>query len=150
MGSSTAMIGVDDVTTTDVIDKVYAVITGPAPAFENTTVELMPANVKGLISNGRYEVNHNGFGPTSGTYEVAVYAQDMNGNQSFQELMTVEQQVGPDGYQDDDSAANASVIFVDDVFVQPHNFHDDGDTDWAQFYAVQGEFHDLVGTHLTD
>jgi hypothetical protein len=76
-------------------------------------------------------------------YQVAVYAMDTEENVSLPKETYVDQEVGPDLYEDDDSAAKAWVIVVDHKDAQRHNFHDEGDEDWVKFYGVANETYEI-------
>ena len=47
--------------------------------------------------------------------------------------------VDPDKYEVDDTYSQASVLNVDDVAAQVHNFHYSGDSDWTVFYGLAGK-----------
>jgi len=54
-----------------------------------------------------------------------------------------------DSYEEDDASAQASVIFVNDVDPQSHNFHDIGDEDWVQFYGISGKTYKIKAGNLS-
>lgn len=56
----------------------------------------------------------------------------------------------PDGYEPDDSTAQARVVFpyLGEAKRQRHNFHDEGDQDWVEFCGLAGETYEIVGTNL--
>ncbi|MCP4643609.1 MAG: hypothetical protein GY851_24385, partial [bacterium] len=125
-GTDSATLWVDDVTTTGVIDRVWAVVT--LPDNDVTTVELLD------VGGGRYEAAWSGFG-TYGTYGVAAFATDTEGNVSAPAETEVRRLDGPDAYEDDDTAATATwtgLVYAGGT-VQTHNFHDAGDADWVAF-----------------
>jgi len=49
------------------------------------------------------------------------------------------QAVEPDSYEEDDSAAQAKVITLNDAEPQKRSFHEAGDEDWVKFYGLGGE-----------
>jgi streptogramin lyase len=146
---TSATIWVEDVTTTGTIDKVWAVITPPGssvgssaePVTDSPTVTLSPAD------NGRYEGIYNDFS-TYGTCQIAVYAMDMDGNVSLPKETKVHQEVGPDSYEEDDTASQANVIVLNNVAAQRHTFHDNGDQDWVKFYGLSGETYTIQASNL--
>ncbi|MGA1869871.1 MAG: C13 family peptidase [bacterium] len=136
-GKISATIWVEDVTTTGTIERVFAVINPPQyvrdisgqPVTDLPTVKLVD---KG---NGRYEGTYNDFS-IYGTYNIAVYAKDMEGNLSVPKETQVFRTDGPDIYEDDDTSDNSRVIMLNDAEAQAHNFHDAGDEDWVKFYGI--------------
>ena len=134
-GTTTATIFVDNVTTTGTIQRVFAVVTPPvakAVAPNPTTVDLMS------VGGGRYEASHGGFGPTAGEYPVSRFTTDVDGVVSLPVKTTVKQLVGPDAYEPDNQAADASVIVPNNVTAQFHTIHQAGDVDWVRFYGAGG------------
>jgi len=137
-GESSALIWAEDVTTTGSIEKVWAVITPPGFDSPNDlpTLALNPAG------NGRYEATYTGF-TLFGTYRLALYAMDTNGSISLHKLMAVNQTVGADIYEVDDTFEQANVIGLNGTLPQQHNFHDNGDQDWVKFYGVAGQVYEI-------
>lgn len=92
-GETTAIILANNVTTTGTIDEVFAVITPPnsqsrgpvSPITELPTIKLWN-------TGSRYEGTYNAF-CTTGTYQIAVYALDDNGNLSLPQETTLTQSV---------------------------------------------------------
>ncbi|MGA1841651.1 MAG: hypothetical protein ACMUIU_13595 [bacterium] len=100
-----ALIWVDDVTSTGIIDSVWGIITPPDYRPDTTVtdlprVELLPAG------GGRYEGAYNGFSE-KGPYTVTVYAMDPNKNISLPKETKV-YQLG-----NNDSSEEANVISLD-------------------------------------
>ncbi|MCP4644724.1 MAG: DUF5011 domain-containing protein [bacterium] len=130
-GTGAATLWVEDVTTTGVIDRVWAVLA--LPDGDVTTIELLD------VGGGRYEAAWSGF-TVYGTYGVAAFATDMEGNVSAPAETEVRRLDGPDAYEDDDTAVAATWIGL--VYaggtVQTHNFHDAGDADWVAFDSTAG------------
>jgi sugar lactone lactonase YvrE len=148
-GQTSATIWVEGVTTTGSIDKVWAVITPPGygtgspsdPVTDSPTVTLAP------VGNGRYEGTYSSF-TTFGTYDMAVYAMDTDGNISLPKETRVSQAVGPDVYEEDDTSSQATVIVLNDVEAQRHTLHDGGDQDWVMFYGLSGETYTIEVSNL--
>ncbi len=94
-GETIAAIRAEQVTTTGTIEKVWAVITPPGygPGLCETPEAYLPTVVLTQKADGSYEGTYDGF-DTSGTYGVAVYAMDQNGNISMPEETTVTQGTG--------------------------------------------------------
>ncbi len=139
-GGTTATIQVDDVISTGTLQQVFGIVTSPPPQRFNRFFPLSKVVVK-AADNGSYAGSFDGFGPlptgdyASGRYTVSVYARDDRGNISFQQNVTVEQTIGRDGWEGDDSRLGASILYVDDEQATPHNLHDNGDRDWSVFVA---------------
>jgi hypothetical protein len=51
--------------------------------------------------------------------------------------------VDPDTYEVDDTSGQASIIIIDSSTPQIHNFHDSGDEDWVEFYAIEGNTYEI-------
>jgi hypothetical protein len=140
---------VEGVTTTGAIDEVWAVITPPGHSFPSPAEPVTEAPMWSLspVGNGRYEGSYHEFS-RFGTYRIAVYAQDTEGNISFPQETTVSQRVGPDVYEPDDTYSQAKPIVLNNVAAQRHSFHDAGDQDWVMFYALSGETYTIEASHL--
>jgi DNA-binding beta-propeller fold protein YncE len=143
-GATSAEIWIDNVSSTNAVDKVYAVITPPSvtPTLLGMPVPDLPVLVLTDRGSGRYSGIYNGF-TTYGTYCIAIYVKDNGGNVSVPKQTTVFQAQGPDMFEEDDSFSKARVIGVDAGDAQRHNFHDQGDQDWVMFYGVAGESYDF-------
>ena len=94
-GSSSSSIWAKDVTTTDTINKVWAVITpqssvssGDTPILNLPEVELFWNE-----TSGRYDVVYNGFS-AFGTYGISIFAKDTKGNISLPALTSVDVVIG--------------------------------------------------------
>lgn len=137
-GPPSAELWVDQVTTTGTIAAVWAVITPPlSPPGVPVTVPLT------RVGESRYSTTYAGFTET-GTYQIAIYAQDSEGNQSLPGITQVEQTQGsgappdapPDAYEPDDIPAQAHLI-TDTDLPQRHTLHQAGDTDWVYFLLAE-------------
>ena len=94
-GETSAIIWAEDVTTTGIIDKVWAVITPPGfgggdpsyPITDLPTVEFSP------VGGDRYEGSYDNF-IYNGTYEISIQAMDAEGNISMPKGTRVLQEQG--------------------------------------------------------
>jgi hypothetical protein len=122
---------------TGTIDKAWAMVMWPAkegyPSPVLKELELQPG------TGGVYEavLDSNSYGEElpAGRYQITVFAYDTDGNLSIPETLSLVRTVGPDVYENDDSVANASQIFIDGKLPQLHTFHWGGDADWVTFYS---------------
>jgi len=146
LGSETsATIWVEEVTTTGKIEKVWAIIAPPASALEppgldssGNPVTDLPSLTLAYNGCGRYEGIWDGF-TLFGTYRIAVYATDEEGNISLQVETSIRKAAGPDTYEQDNSPDQARVIVLNESLPQTHNFHEAGDQDWVKFYGISGQ-----------
>ena len=147
-GAITATIWAGDVTTTGMIRSVWAVITPPAEWREAS--ELIPLDPP-LSPDGHYQSTYDDFS-RHGVYRVSVFAEDAHGNVSLPANTTVTQTVltGPDAFEEDDSAASAHLIVLNDTAVQRHNFYDADDVDWLKFPALTGVTYEMVAENFGD
>jgi len=147
-GSPEATIWVDDVTTTGVIQKVWALIR--PPGFEAgdplQPVAGMPMLELTATGNGRYEGQYDAF-DVFGAYDIAVYAMDAEQNVSLPATTRVEQSIGPDVCEPDDGFEQANALVIDAATpvlnVMRHNLHDFGDQDWFKFLAFEGKIYEF-------
>jgi sugar lactone lactonase YvrE len=86
-GDTTATLQVENITTPDKINRVWAVITPPCHSSDATatTVELEQEG------ENHYQVNYEGF-RHEGRYQVAIYAEDNKGRRSLPKIIYVHQQ----------------------------------------------------------
>jgi len=140
-GSGSVTLWTEDVTTTGTIARVWAVISPPGYNPALATLELLPRE------GGRYEGVYSDF-PVFGSYPVAVYAMDTEGNTSLPAETTVKQGTGPDVFENDDTFGQSHVIILNHESAQQHNFHDTGDEDWVRFLAVSGQTYTIKTSHL--
>ncbi len=138
----TATIWVDSVTTTGTIDRVWAVLTPPDYDPAGGPVTDLPEIDLTHIGDNRHEGIFTGF-TGLGTYHVAVYARDAEGNLSMPKETTICYVVCTDEYEEDDSYTQARVIILNNTEDQHHNFHTAGDEDWVKFYALSGETYSI-------
>lgn len=144
-GETSADIWIDNVSASNAVDKVYAVITPPGsipavsglPQPDPSTLELIDDGT------GLYSGTYDGF-VTYGSYGVSIFVKDVLGNVSVPKKTTVFQSAGPDVFEEDDSYDQARVIIVNSGSPQRHNFYDHSDQDWVMFYGTAGETYDLV------
>jgi hypothetical protein len=126
-----------DVTTTGTIERVWAILTPPqyAPAPGEPVTDLPTVDLIHTSGN-RYEGTLSGFDHI-GTYDVAIYAMDAEGNVSQPQSTAVQQTVGADEYEDDNTCLAARPIVIGGN-PQAHNFYASGDEDWVKFYGLAG------------
>jgi sugar lactone lactonase YvrE len=86
IGDTTATLQVDNITTPDKINRVWAVITPPCQSSDATatTVELERER------DNRYQGNYDGF-RHEGRYQVAIYAEDTKGRRSLPQIIYIHQ-----------------------------------------------------------
>ena len=147
--NSWAAVNVGGVTTTGRISQVWGVVYPPGytpdastPVTDLDTFFLYQEGLD-LKGNGDYSGLYDAFS-TTGTYTIAVYAMDEDGEVSSPQITHVVQGTSggglpPDDYELDDLVGQAKVINVNDQTAQSHNFHVEGDTDWIKFYGLSGE-----------
>lgn len=150
-GKTSAIIWVENVTTTGEIRKVWAVITPPDFA---DPVSALPTLILDKKENDRYEGTYKNF-YASGTYKVAVYVMDTEGNVSPCKKTSIYYQsagseIHPDDYEDDDTPEQARFINVNDEKLQHHNFYDTGDEDWIKFHCISGKIYTVEAADLEE
>jgi hypothetical protein len=149
-GATTATLFAEQVTSTGAVERVFAVIAPPV-ALGDELPSPLPSVELPHVGGGRYEAAYAGFGPRSGTYTVAIFAEAEDGAVSAPLLTSVTQQVGPDAYEEDDGPSSARVITANAFEPQLHGFDAEGDRDWVKFYARAGQVYDIsvdnVGPH---
>lgn len=91
-GETTFVFYADNVIDSNAIEKVWAIVTPPdfSPADPDSPVLSVPTVEMNAISGNRYEGIYKNFEPT-GTYNVAIYARDSEGNISLPKRLTVTQ-----------------------------------------------------------
>lgn len=145
---TSATIWADEVTTTGVIEKVWAYITPPAKTFVLAPTPLTELPILEMVrtGEGRYEATYGSFS-LFGTYRIAVYAKDKRGNISLPKETLIHKCTGPDLYEEDDAPDQAELIILSpnlsQSYPQRHNFHDLSDQDWVQFYGLAGQKYDI-------
>jgi hypothetical protein len=146
---NSATIWVDGVATTGSIRRVWAVMTPPGFQSKraNMAVTDMPTAELTSAGGGRYEGSYGGFSEP-GTYEIAVYAMDDEGNVSIPKKTRIQKVFPPDSFEEDDTAALANVIVVNDPAPQRHCFHDGADEDWVKFFAIAGRTYSVEALNL--
>ena len=128
-----------DITTTGMIDQVWALVTPPdVDGFGGT--DPVPEKVLLLDTGPRYEAAYSLAGPLGGSYTVSFYAKDTDGAVSIPLSQTATRQ---DAYEIDDSEGQANTLVVDDPF-QYHSFHTTNDEDWVTFTAVEDKTYTIT------
>ena len=135
-GVTTANIWAQGITSETSTFTVRATITTP-DASSGLTLPLFEGQIE-----GRYEANYSEF-ILNGTYTIEIVVEDADGGISDPVSTSVIQSEtidldGPDFFEDDDVAATASLLIVNDISAQRHTFHDVGDVDYVQFTARGG------------
>jgi hypothetical protein len=130
-------IRAESIVTTGTIDRVWAMIMGPAKEGESPPVlkELEMLAGPGGAYEAVLDSSNYGEALTAGRYSITVFASDTDGNLSIPETIFEIRTVGPDIYEDDDTVAHANQIFIDGKLPQLHTFHWGGDEDWVTFYS---------------
>jgi streptogramin lyase len=137
---SSADLWTEDITTTETIDKVWAVISPPGyPGIGYGMLLTVEMEING---SGRYEGTCSGVS-NYGMYEVAIYAMDTDESVSVPNETWIFRTDGPDIFEDDDTFNDANVIILNHADAQTHNFHDNGDQDWVKFYGIAGESYEI-------
>jgi len=135
--TSSSTIYVENIISGFTIDKVWALITPPpdpeaepfAPISASPSLELT------MTAQNHFEVTYDSFS-LAGTYQIAVFAKDSEGNISVPRYtnVTVEKN---DWYEDDDDSGNATTLVLG-APSQFHNFYDTDTQDWYKFYLFSG------------
>ena len=63
--------------------------------------------------------------------------------------MNGDHNISVDSYEVDDTYPQANVITLNDLDVQPHNFHDLGDVDWVKFYGLSGQTYNIKAANVS-
>jgi hypothetical protein len=144
-----ATIWVENVTTTGTIDKVWAVLIPPdyVPNNPSSPVIDLPEVVLSHAGDGRYEGTYSNFADY-GTYQVSVYAKDVEGNISLPKETTICYVVCSDDYEVDDTYDKASIIILNSDTAQRHNFHAAENEDWIKFYGIAGQTYSILASNL--
>ncbi|MFK7955052.1 MAG: tandem-95 repeat protein [Lysobacterales bacterium] len=120
---------------------VFAAISPPSPFANQQFVDLLPTG------GDNYAVDFDGF-DLGGTYSVAIFAVDDDENISVQQEMTVTNIDAPDGFEVDNTRAQASVFFVDASAPQFHSLHTSNDEDWVRFFGRAAAVYSLRAANL--
>jgi hypothetical protein len=126
---------------------VFAVIA--PPGYDSNGGGDPPPTLTLVYDSGdeRYEGTYSDF-VTYGTYPIAIYAEDTEGNISLPAETSVFQSEGPDQYEDDDTYTGAGLIGIQygygvEDLAQTHTSHDSGDEDWVKFYGIAGQTYEI-------
>ncbi len=137
-GRVSATIRAENVTTTNVIERVWAVITPPGFDGRQSDGHQLDSIDLAAVGGGNYEAVYDKFN-LFGIYHIAVFAKDANGSLAMLRTTTVEHSEGPDSYEVDDSFAQATKILLNSGVPQRHNFHLDDDQDWVKFDGIKDQ-----------
>ena len=144
-----ATIWTGDITTTGIIERVWATVTSPDHIVSSSQdpVTDLPTITLVNMGNGTYQSTYNDF-TTFGTYKVSAYAIDTDGNMSPPRETSFCYGVCSDLYENDDTFSGASILPIRTH--QDHNFHNSGDEDWIKFYGIAGVTYLLRANFLGD
>lgn len=135
--TQSALLYVENISSTREISKVWAVINPPSMAYQQLTHQSAPSDMIQLTLTGnRYSGVWDQF-DRFGTYQIAFFAEDILHNVSLPVETKVMQRSNPDIYETDNQFDQAKIIVPDNQFAQYHNFHEIGDCDWVLFYGIK-------------
>jgi len=83
----------------------------------------------------------------SGTYKVIIHAEDDEDNETIAEAF-VYKLYGDDNFEVDNYPAVASIIDVNEMRPQTHNFYTPQDEDWFYFYGLDNKFYTIEVSNL--
>jgi hypothetical protein len=139
-GGEGVVISAEDITSTEDILKVWAVIKpisfcGNIPVYSGEeTIELEEVELKDLDGDGRYEGT---YPDPVDTFRIHVYARDNRNTVSSPKETKIYRTEGWwDIYEPDDMRQQANNILINYPIPQPHNFHAPNDWDWVVFYGI--------------
>ncbi|MDM8535973.1 6-bladed beta-propeller [Desulfobacterales bacterium HSG17] len=143
-GQVSASIEIENINTTGNIEKVWAVISPPVEfQFPGDPIENLPT-IELDNNSGFFQGTYDSF-TSYGDYMITAYVRDTQGNISEPLTSVITQEFAPDVFEDDNTAIQAGYITLNSAGlsegfetpgIQTHNFHEPGDEDWVQFYAV--------------
>jgi len=136
-----ALIYANFVTSTKEIDKVWATLSPPVDLIKLITMDSNDLKIFELnkTQNNTYEIILDDF-KNYGTYEIAIFAKDIDGNISYPAHTKVIQKSCPDIFENDNEFEKAGIIIlnsIDEIYKRHHNFHEDGDVDWVRFFGKE-------------
>ena len=155
-GSTSATLWVSDVLEAE---SVWSKIIPPDinPGVDGVPItDLDSIELQDTDHDGTYDGTYHGF-KAEGTYTIITNAQTSQEIYSYVQGAMVTQiipsspvytsvtqingahNIKADDYEEDDTYPQANVITLNDLDVQPHNFHDLGDVDWVKFYGLSGK-----------
>ena len=154
-GGPAAYIWAEKITTTNKVEKVWAIISPPDTSTYSSDMIISLPELELFYNpeSNRYEGIYDNFSQ-KGKYQITIVAQDKKGNISFPVNTSVSQNISSetpvnnmypqDYYEDDDTFFKARLLDKS----QRHNFHDAGDTDWIMFYAVNSLNYTITAKNL--
>ena len=131
------------------------------PITDLPTIELQDTDHDGIYDGAYHNFT------TEGTYIIITNAQTSQEIYSYVQGAMVTQiipsspvytsvtqmngahNISPDDYEEDDTYPQANVITLNDLDVQPHNFHDLGDVDWVKFFALSGQTYTIKAGNIS-
>ncbi len=148
-GGTSASFWASNVGGLNPVVQVWAIFIPPGDRPSNDPIINFPkVDLWDADQDGTYEATYNGF-TSVGTYQVMVYAKDVDGAISMPKKIIVSQ-TAADSYEDDDTFGKANAIVLNDPNSQLHNLHDAGDEDWVKFYGLAGETYTIEAYNLGD
>jgi hypothetical protein len=123
------------------ISNVFCVVTGPGT---EQVADLPDLELVWNPVTERHEVLYSGF-EQGGTYACTYFVTDNDGQLSLP-LQTLVEVTSGDGYEPDDTSAQAG--FIDLGVAQTHNLHVFNDEDWVKFYAPSGYVFNIQASQL--
>ncbi|MEO5330687.1 MAG: dockerin type I domain-containing protein [Magnetococcus sp. YQC-5] len=134
------------------IDRVWGVVVPPGTGKDsNEAITNLPIlSLKFNATTKRYEATFDstfsGFTGT-GQYIISFYAQANDGEKWTSLPKSVTIQVGQDEFEPDNTAAQASIIVLNDTNPQHHNTHTTNDVDWVKFYGIKDVTYAIEAIH---
>lgn len=151
-GETSAIIWASGITTaTGSLTEVFALITPPCfnpdLSIPGTGADLDKVVLSDGNADGVYQGSYGNFS-VPGTYKIAIYARDSEGNESVAKEMYVYQSSGRDEFEFDDTYEQATDVILNGSNSQCHNFFDPGDEDWVRFLGVSGQWYVIEASDL--
>lgn len=140
---STYTIWVDNISSINPIEKVWAVISPPVRASDRAVSQNdLPIITLEADADGLYKADYDGFNQF-GKYQINVYASDINDEISYSKTTSVFRSSGPDVYEPDDRPGQAGHMLLNSESPQTRSFHDSDDVDWIKLYAIDGNIYEI-------
>ncbi|QTA81714.1 NHL repeat- and peptidase C13 NHLdomain-containing protein [Desulfonema limicola] len=135
-GETSASISVENVGAAGDVEKVWGIVSLPDKELSNASV--LPVINFSPGENNTYKGTYDDFS-LFGSYSIALYAEDTQGNTSVFRETRVYQSSGIDIYEPDDTREKSGCIVINSETPQHRNFFQTGDQDWIMFYGVSGK-----------
>lgn len=148
-GEASASLRASNVVGLNPVTHVWGIVIPPGDrSADDPVIDFPKLHFLDADQDGNYDAVYNGF-TSVGTYQVLVYAKDIDDAISMPKEIIVSQ-TAADSYEDDDTFSKASAILLNDPNSQLHNIHDAGDDDWIKFYGLAGETYSIEAYNLGD